>query len=81
MLNYTEEEKTFELIDILNEMESYDPLSFYLKQMKSSTESRKNKSCLGLARINHEANAKIIADFKKNMGILHVRAILNFEEL
>lgn len=78
VLNYANEETSKELFRLIQEMKFNDSLSFYLQQMKSPPDKRNNKSCLGLARVNHEANAVIKAQLKNN-SLLHVQAIINFE--
>jgi len=72
--NYAGKEETDKLLTLIDEMKKVDSLQFYLGQMKRSVTRTDGRSCLGIARINHEAKAEIIVNYLEDKKITHVQA-------
>ncbi len=77
MNNHANEDEIPELKRILGIINNDDPFNVYIKQLKSSPLSmkQKNKSQLGLARIRYETNANIQLNVKDN----HVNIQVNID--
>ncbi len=78
VLNYSNKVSADELLASIEEMNKEDSLQYYLFKMKSSTTREDGKSCLGLARINHEAKATIAAEYDAEKEIVKVNATFAF---
>ncbi len=75
VFNYAEKTNAMEHIDRINKMNEQKPLDYYIERMKHSVTRTDGKAGLGLARINHEANATITAKYYDENNVLEVSAI------
>jgi len=75
VFNYTTQKEAQHLMDRIADMNSQDPLQYYIERMKTSAARNDGKSGLGLARINYEGEARIDVNYFENEGIVQVRAI------
>ncbi len=80
VLNYADKETAMAHIGRINKMNEYKPLEYYIERMKDSVTRTDGKAGLGLARINHEANATISALFYDETSVLEVSAIFKLSE-
>ncbi len=78
VFNYADVESATELMRSVEEMNQQDSLQFYLAKMKESITRTDGKSCLGLARINHEANGTITAHYLVEDGVVQVKTLFDF---
>ena len=75
VFNYTDKKAADHLIERVAEMNSHDPLQYYIEKMKESAVRNDGKSGLGLARINYEGEADLDINYFENDGIVQVRAV------
>lgn len=76
--NFANLDEKNDLVSHIDGMNKSEPLEYYLGQMKKSVIRKDGKSCLGLARIHHEANARITATFHEDEKIVQVEAVFEY---
>ena len=77
VLNYADKTLALEHIKRIETMNAAEPLQYYIEKMKESVIRKDGKAGLGLARINHEANAKISGKYHDSTGTLEVKAVFS----
>lgn len=73
--NHTTKKEADIVMDNLQQMGKTDPLMHYITLMKLTVTNKDKKSGLGLARINHESQAKLHAEYLEKDGIISVKAL------
>jgi len=72
--NYTDEANAEKLRKRVEEMNKVDSLQYYLYRMKESIKNKNESAGLGLARVFHEASARVSTSYNKEDEIVEVRA-------
>ncbi|MBN2444763.1 MAG: hypothetical protein JXJ04_25630 [Spirochaetales bacterium] len=73
IFNYTDDAHAKILLKRIKEMNKQNSLEYYLYRMRESIKNKGSSPGLGLARIYHEAGAKISATYRKIKKIVEVR--------
>ncbi len=74
VFNYSTKKDAQSLIERVGKMNEDDPLQYYITKMKESAVREDGKSCLGLARINYEGEARIEVKYFEKDGIIQIKA-------
>jgi hypothetical protein len=74
VFNYSAKKEAESLIERVETMNKEDPLQYYIAKMKESAIREDGKSCLGLARINYEGEAKLDVKYFDD-EIVQVKAV------
>lgn len=77
VFNHLDKARAIGLEERIKEMNKRDSLEYYIERMKISVQDKTKSAQLGLARINHEGQAKLSAMYYEDTGVLEVRAIFN----
>ena len=72
--NYSDEQNAVRLKKRVDEMNKVDSLQYYLYRMKESIKNKNESAGLGLARVYHEASAKVSASYDKEAEVVQVKA-------
>jgi len=72
--NYSDKIHADQLIVRVEEMNKTDSLQYYLYRMKESIKNKNESPGLGLARVYHEANAKLSASYLGDLELVEVKA-------
>lgn len=74
VFNYTDAANANRLTKRVEEMNKVDSLQYYLYRMKESIKNKNESAGLGLARVYHEASARVSAEYHDEDQIVQVRA-------
>jgi hypothetical protein len=75
VFNYASKKEAELLIERINLMNKEDPLKYYINKMKESAVRDDGKSCLGLARINYEGEAKIDVKYFEKDEVIQIKTV------
>ena len=79
VMNFTTIEMYSKVKDIVDVMNSSDPMEYYIKKMKEAAISEEGESGLGLARINYECGAKISIGYSESDAVIVVKSIFDID--
>lgn len=74
VFNFSDSVNAEKLAKRVEEMNKTDSLQYYLFRMKESIKNKNESAGLGLARVYHEANARVSAYFNKEKNLVEVKA-------
>jgi hypothetical protein len=73
VFNYIDDEDVKFLYNYVQEMNTKDPLKFYMEKLSTTLNLVEKQSGLGLARINYECGAKISINYSKEMQVVQIK--------
>lgn len=76
VFNYIDESDIKPLYLYIQDMNKSDPRQYYLEKLRETLNIIDKKSCLGLARINYECQARISLSYSKELQIVQVKCII-----
>jgi len=76
VFNHTDATHAEALAKRIEDMNKVDSLQYYLYRMKESIRNKNESAGLGLARVYHEASARVSATYSKESQIVEVKAII-----
>lgn len=74
--NYSDRENADRLRERVDEMNESDSLEYYIFRMKESVKNKNSNAGLGLARVYHEATARITAHYSPAEELVEVKACI-----